>query len=58
MHFEAAPRTVGVMAFVTNGPDAIMKPAYIQTIPATIVARNLLPALICVLPVPTLALVL
>jgi len=32
------------MAFVTNGPDATEKPAIAQTIPAKIVARSLLPA--------------
>jgi hypothetical protein len=37
-----------VMAFVTNGPDATVKPASAQTIPAKIVARSLLPAVMFV----------
>jgi len=36
------------MAFVTNGPDATEKPAIAQTIPAKIVARILLPAVMYV----------
>ena len=47
--FAAASRTVGVMAFVTNGLDATVKPAKTQTIPARTVAKNLLPALIFVM---------
>ncbi len=39
------------MAFVTNDPDATVNPATAQTIPAKIVARSLLPALILVCPV-------
>ena len=38
------------MAFDANGPDATENPANTQTIPARTVARNLLPALIPVLP--------
>jgi len=36
------------MAFVANGLDATVKPASAQTIPARIVARILLPALIVI----------
>jgi hypothetical protein len=57
-HFAAAPRTVGVMAFVANGPDATVKPANIQTIPARTVARNLLNALINLSLYPGFVLVL
>jgi hypothetical protein len=38
------------MAFVTNGPDATVKPAKTQTIPARTAARNLLPALMFLYP--------
>ena len=46
------------MAFVANGPDATVKPANIQTIPARTVARNLLNALIRLSLYPGFVLVL
>jgi len=49
--FAVASRTAGVMAFDASAPDATENPANIQTIPASIVARNLLPALIPAYPV-------
>jgi len=38
------------MAFAANGPDATEKPAIVQTIPASTVARNLLHALMTRMP--------